>query len=194
VTGRKLFYFLQKSDSFLLHVSLQQSSGSYSGCSRLDIFLTERGRNEMATCENNRSPSSTYDVPTAGLYFLKTKPAQPVIRRPHIAHDTSLYSPQGDNQYEKSLVNISFAKPRHNVEEILKIHELFIYEDINYIANSFCKQRAKKRHRSIRNEFHFHRIFYCYYYIIIVDYMYKKHTCKIVHAIVLYFFILCSAY
>jgi hypothetical protein len=42
VTGRKLFYFLRQSDSFLLHVSLQQSSGSYPGCSRTS-FVEQEG-------------------------------------------------------------------------------------------------------------------------------------------------------
>jgi len=43
----------------------------------------------------------------------------------------------------RSLANITLAKPRQSVEAISKIHELFIYEDINYFAKSFCKQRAK---------------------------------------------------
>jgi len=35
------------------------------------------------------------------------------------------------------------AKPRQSVEGILKIYVLFIYEDINYFANSLCKQSPK---------------------------------------------------
>ena len=39
----------------------------------------------------------------------------------------------------KCFLNISLAKPRQKVEEVLKTHELFIYESIYYTPNSFLK-------------------------------------------------------
>jgi hypothetical protein len=33
--------------------------------------------------------------------------------------------------------------PKYNVEEILKTYEVFIYGDMSYITNSFCKSVLK---------------------------------------------------
>jgi len=46
---------------------------------------------------------------------------------------------------KESLLTLSLAKPRQNAAEaILKTYELFIYGDIQYITNSFCKNVLKR--------------------------------------------------
>jgi hypothetical protein len=42
-----------------------------------------------------------------------------------------------------SLSTLPLAKLRHNARAILKNYEMFIYGDIHYITNSFCKKCAK---------------------------------------------------
>jgi hypothetical protein len=47
----------------------------------------------------------------------------------------------------KRLLTLPLAKPKQNAEEILKIHELFIYGDIHFIASHFveiCQNSDKK--------------------------------------------------
>jgi len=38
----------------------------------------------------------------------------------------------------KGVLNFSLAKSRTNNEAILKTYQLFIYEDVNYIIDSYC--------------------------------------------------------
>jgi len=42
-----------------------------------------------------------------------------------------------------ALSTLSQAKRRHDVEEVLKNCEVFIYGDVHYINNSFCKNVLK---------------------------------------------------
>lgn len=42
------------------------------------------------------------------------------------------------SEMRKCLLTLSLPKPRQMAEATLKTHELFIYEDIRYLANSFC--------------------------------------------------------
>jgi hypothetical protein len=46
-------------------------------------------------------------------------------------------------EMRKCLLTLSLAKPRLDVEEILKSYGLFIYGDIHYITTSFCKNALK---------------------------------------------------
>jgi len=57
----------------------------------------------------------------------------------NILHATQCCVARGDNLNEKNLLTLSQAKPKQNVEGTLETYELFIYGDIHYITNSFCK-------------------------------------------------------
>jgi hypothetical protein len=46
-------------------------------------------------------------------------------------------------EIRKRLFNTSLAQPRQNIEAILKMYKLFIYGDIDYITNTFCKNMIK---------------------------------------------------
>ena len=46
-------------------------------------------------------------------------------------------------EMRKRLLTLSLAKPRQNIEAILKSYKLIIYGDIHYITNSFCKTVLK---------------------------------------------------
>jgi len=46
-------------------------------------------------------------------------------------------------------LNFSLAKSRTNTEEILKTYQLFIYEDVNYITDSYCVSVLKQRQHSL---------------------------------------------
>jgi len=46
-------------------------------------------------------------------------------------------------EIRKRLLNTSLAQPRQNIEAILKTYKLFIYGDIDYITNTFCKNMVK---------------------------------------------------
>jgi hypothetical protein len=43
----------------------------------------------------------------------------------------------------KRLLTLPLAKPIYNAKAILKICELFIYGDINYVTDAFCKNVLK---------------------------------------------------
>ena len=43
----------------------------------------------------------------------------------------------------KCLLTLSLSKPRWNSEGILNTHEPFIYGDLYYTGNSFCKNMLK---------------------------------------------------
>lgn len=70
--------------------------------------------------------------------IVKCKPAQPVARAQHGARDSFAFSAEVF-EMSKCLLTLSLSKPRWNSEGILKTHELFIYEDLCYAGNSFCK-------------------------------------------------------
>lgn len=46
-------------------------------------------------------------------------------------------------EIRKHLFNTSLAQPRQNIEAILETYKLFIYGDIDYITNTFCKNMIK---------------------------------------------------
>jgi len=71
-------------------------------------------------------------------YLVKCRPAQPVARAQHGARDSSAF-PADIFETNKYLLTLSLSKPRWNSEGILKTRELFIYEDLCYTGNSFCK-------------------------------------------------------
>ena len=52
--------------------------------------------------------------------------------------------PAGTFVMTKFPLNFSLAKVRHNAEVILKICELFIHGDINYMTKSFSKKNVIK--------------------------------------------------
>jgi len=68
----------------------------------------------------------------------KCKPAQPVVRAQHGARDSFTF-PAEVFEMSKYLLNLFMSKPRWNPEGILKTQELFIYGDLCYTSNSFCK-------------------------------------------------------
>jgi hypothetical protein len=66
-------------------------------------------------------------------------------------------------EMRKPLLALSLAKPRYNVEAALK-NELFIYGDVHYISNSFCKNVLKIATAYVVIAF-FKICSYCYYSI-----------------------------
>jgi len=64
--------------------------------------------------------------------------AQPVARAQHGVRDSFAF-PAEVFEMSKYLSTLSLLKPRWNSEGTLKTHELFIYEDLCYTGNSFCK-------------------------------------------------------
>jgi len=48
----------------------------------------------------------------------------------------------------KGLLNFSLAKSRTNTDGILKTYQLFIYEDVNDITDSYCVSVLKERQHS----------------------------------------------
>jgi hypothetical protein len=49
----------------------------------------------------------------------------------------------GDIEMINGFSTSYLAKPRYNTEAVLKTYELFIYGDIHYSTNSFCKNVLK---------------------------------------------------
>lgn len=58
-------------------------------------------------------------------------------------------------EMKERLLTLSVEKPRRNAEAILKNYELFIYEDMHYTNNSFCKYVLKQRHPNLCIKLHF---------------------------------------
>jgi hypothetical protein len=61
-----------------------------------------------------------------------------VARAQHGARDSFTFSAKVF-EMSKYLLTLSLSKPRWNSEGILKTRELFIYGDLCYTGNSFCK-------------------------------------------------------
>ena len=55
----------------------------------------------------------------------------------------------------KRLLTLYLAKRRYKAEGILETHDLFIYEDIHHITNSFRKHLLKQPHPSLGFELHY---------------------------------------
>jgi hypothetical protein len=77
-----------------------------------------------------------FTLKTFSLYKITAyaMPAEPAIQ---------FYVDLGEIPNEKSLLTLSLAKPRYNAEAILKTYALFVYGDIQYITNLFCKNVLK---------------------------------------------------
>jgi hypothetical protein len=69
--------------------------------------------------------------------ILYKRPAESMAHKQNAAQDTASCCPQG--HIGKSILNLSLAKLRWTTQAILKTYELFVYRDIHYITNLFCK-------------------------------------------------------
>jgi hypothetical protein len=66
----------------------------------------------------------------------------------------------------KRILTLYLAKLRYKAEDILETHELFIYENIHGITNSFCKHLLKQSHPSLGFELHYFLNCSCYYHYV----------------------------
>jgi hypothetical protein len=68
--------------------------------------------------------------------------AQPTANRQCVACITVLLCLQ-TFEMRKHLFNLSLAEPKLNAKAVLKMCELFIYREIHFVTNLFCKNVLK---------------------------------------------------